>query len=91
MDPNRGRHFVRRILSSPHHYVSLHNLEYDRVRYDSIFVKGEYYEHKVIARFENILQEDGRGKIESAPLPIVLDVGANIGYVSFQSHGCIVV
>lgn len=83
MDPNhqQGQHFVRRISTAPHHYVSLHHPDYDRVRYKSIFEKGEYYERKVHARFESILQENNVAKNATA-LPIVVDVGANIGYVS---------
>ncbi|KAG7344712.1 FkbM family methyltransferase [Nitzschia inconspicua] len=92
-DPNHGQHYIRRIEEAPNHFLSVHNKDYDRVRFSSIFQNGKYYEHKVHGRFESILQEqpiDEHSKTTSTrtssdSLPMVLDVGANIGYYSLLS------
>jgi hypothetical protein len=81
-DPNSGQHFIRQINTPPYHYVSVHSKEYDRVRYSSIFDNGLYYEHKVHNRFVSILQEE---QTERSQQPVVIDVGANIGYYSLLS------
>jgi FkbM family methyltransferase len=100
IDPNKGQHFIRKIQQPSHNfqqqqqqqkpfYVSVHNKEYDRVRYSSIFEQGQYYEQKVYTRFERILQEGIEATIRNnnvtLSLPMVVDVGANIGYYSILS------
>ena len=82
-DPNNGQHFIRQINTPPYHYVSVHSKEYDRVRYSSIFDNGLYYEHKVHNRFISVLQEKEQQHLQEQP--IVIDVGANIGYYSLLS------
>ncbi|KAG7370384.1 FkbM family methyltransferase [Nitzschia inconspicua] len=92
-DPNQGQHYIRKIDEAPYHFLSVHNKDYDRVRFSSIFRNGKYYEHKVHGRFESILQEQPidehstttSARISSNSLPMVLDVGANIGYYSLLS------
>ncbi|KAG7355426.1 FkbM family methyltransferase [Nitzschia inconspicua] len=82
-DPNGGQYFIRKIIKPPHHFVSLHNNNYDHVRHSSIFIGGNYYEHHVHDRFERILAEAKRTTVATATsLPIVIDVGANLGYYS---------
>ncbi|KAG7345670.1 FkbM family methyltransferase [Nitzschia inconspicua] len=85
-DPNDGSYFIRKIKKAPNHYVSLHNNDYDPVRFRHIFLTGNYYEHEVHDRFELILAEADRTNITtSRSLPTVVDVGANIGYYSLLS------
>ncbi|KAG7369618.1 FkbM family methyltransferase [Nitzschia inconspicua] len=85
-DPNDGSYFIRKIKKAPNHYVSLHKNEYDPVRFRHIFLTGNYYEHDVHNRFELILAEADRTNIAtSRSLPMVVDVGANIGYYSLLS------
>ncbi|KAG7339916.1 FkbM family methyltransferase [Nitzschia inconspicua] len=85
-DPNGGQYFIRKIIKAPHHFVSLHNNNYDHVRHSSIFIGGNYYEHHIHDRFERILAEAERTTIATArSLPIVIDVGANLGYYSLLS------
>ena len=79
-DPNRGKLFLRRVVTEPGFYVSVHDKKYDPVRYRSIFEQGDYYEEKVRKRFEYILSEH-----QHEMMPIVLDVGGNIGYYTLLS------
>jgi FkbM family methyltransferase len=96
IDPNDGQYFVRLVQQPAHRrpfYVSVHKRGYDRLRYSSIFEKGTYYENLVQSRFERILQEgneqsssnNSEAVVSASSLPMVLDVGANIGYYSILS------
>ncbi len=93
MDPNEGKLYVRRILSPPHFYISLHNEDYDPVRFRAIFNNGDYYERRVMDRFQIILAESNdyetstikTSDSNNGRYPIVLDVGGNIGYYSLLS------
>jgi hypothetical protein len=98
IDPNDGQYFVRLVQQPAHQrpfYVSVHKKGYDPLRYSSIFEKGTYYEHLVQSRFERILQEGNEQSsssnneavvsVSASSLPIVLDVGTNIGYYSILS------
>jgi FkbM family methyltransferase len=67
--------------------VSVHNQVYDRLRYDTIYKQGNYYEEEVISRFVYILQENRNSfDYESTnTLPLVLDIGGNIGFYTLLS------
>ena len=52
---------ARNVITDPQFAISVHNREYDRVRYSSIYIKGDYYEKKVRNRFLFILNEDEKG------------------------------
>jgi hypothetical protein len=93
IDPNEGQHFIRKVQLAHQNpfFVSVHKNGYDPLRFITIFQKGQYYEHLVQSRFERILQEGNEvismhnNVTESALHPMVLDVGANIGYYSILS------
>lgn len=76
-DPNRGTIYARELITEPHFQVSLHNEQYDNVRWKTIMKDGKYYEDDVHARFMEILQ--------NKPRSLVVDVGANIGYYTLLS------
>lgn len=76
-DPNQGKIFARETITTPHFIVSLHNSDYDEVRWKTIFMEGKYYEDEVHARFVKILK--------NKPRSYVVDVGANIGYYTLLS------
>jgi FkbM family methyltransferase len=76
-DPNRGQIFARETVTLPHFVVSLHNKEYDEVRWKTLMEEGKYYETEVHARFVEILKHQ--------PRSYVLDVGTNIGYYTLLS------
>lgn len=79
-DPNKGKWFVRQVITEPHFFISVHAQEYDPLRYKYIFNTGDYYETDVRKRFEYILAEH---RYEDTP--IVLDMGGNIGYYTLLS------
>jgi len=89
VDPNKGHVYLRQVKTKPHFHVSVHNKEYDVVRWEHIFEKGDYYEHKVRKNFEYILGETNahwKSSIDHAnTLPIVVDIGGNIGYFTLLS------
>ncbi|GKY98057.1 hypothetical protein MPSEU_000763700 [Mayamaea pseudoterrestris] len=84
-DPNNGKYNIRQVIDRPIFKMSMHNREYDHMRYDTIFTNGRYYEYKVKKRFDLILSKAR----SSATRSIVLDVGANIGYYTMlaAAHG----
>ena len=49
---------ARNVITDPQFAISVHNRQYDRVRYSSIYLKGDYYEKKVRNRFLFILKEE---------------------------------
>lgn len=75
-DPNQGRIYARETITTPHFRISLHDKDYDPVRW-RIMEEGKYYEDEVHQRFVEIL--------ENEPPQYVLDVGANIGYYTLLS------
>lgn len=87
VDPNHGQLLYRRIVTEPHFVVSVHNQVYDRLRYDTIYKYGIYYEKEVISRFEYILEEnrDAFDYEATNTLPLVLDIGGNIGFYTLLS------
>lgn len=84
-DPNDGKLLYRKVVSEPHFLMSLHSQAYDNTRYGSIYVKGQYYEDEVRQRFEYILNETHWDYESSSSLPMVLDIGGNIGFYTFLS------
>jgi FkbM family methyltransferase len=74
-DPNGSRVFGRRIDGNSGHpfWVSVHEQEFDKVRWETIFVEGQYYERAMDQAFFNVLTR-------SSPEAIVVDVGGNIGW-----------
>lgn len=74
-DPNGSRVFGRRIDGNSGHpfWVSVHEQEFDKVRWETIFVEGQYYERAMDKAFFNVLTR-------SSPEAIVVDVGGNIGW-----------
>lgn len=79
-DPNHQQVYLRQVVTSPPFFVSVHNSEYDPLRFRTIFQKGNYYEHLNRQRFEYILSRN-----KDASKPFVLDVGGNIGYYTLLS------
>ena len=79
-DPNQGKVFLRKVVTEPSFFVSVHDKTYDPIRFGSIFEKGDYYEKRVRERFEYILSEH-----QYELMPLVLDVGGNIGYYTLLS------
>ena len=53
-DPNFGRMFARFTVTNPPFFVSLHNFEFDPVRYGTL-EWGKYYEKKLTIAFEEVL------------------------------------
>ena len=86
-DPNRDMFMYRRIKTAPHFLVSVHNQEYDPVRYRAIYQNGNYYEGSVIKRFEFILGEnrDSFDYSSTPAMPVVIDIGGNIGFYTLLS------
>ncbi len=90
-DPNHGQLFLRQVITKPSFYISVHNQEYDRIRYNSIFETGDYYEVEVRERFEYILGENQKdwdyhhSKFNHQRMPLVVDIGGNIGYYTLLS------
>lgn len=86
-DPNNDQYLYRRIKTEPHFLVSVHNQRYDPVRYGPIYNNGNYYEGEVIRRFEFILQEnrDAFDYDNKTALPLVIDIGGNIGFYTLLS------
>lgn len=76
-DPNQGRIYARETITLPHFRISLHDKEYDPVRWN-IMTEGKYYEDGVHERFVEILEHHPTSSY-------VLDVGANIGYYTLLS------
>ncbi len=86
-DPNHDKFLYRRIKTEPHFLVSVHNQEYDPVRYGPIYNNGNYYEGEVIRRFEYILNENKNAfdYNSTKTLPLVIDIGGNIGFYTLLS------
>ena len=86
-DPNHDMFLYRRIKTEPHFLVSVHNQQYDPVRYTAIYHNGNYYEGSVIQHFEFILGEnrDSFDYNSTPAMPVVIDIGGNIGYYSLLS------
>lgn len=68
-------------ITQPPFWVSLHVMWFDKVRWNSIYKKGNYYEVGLTDVFHKILNVDEPG--------LVIDVGMNIGWFSLyaRAHG----
>mmetsp|Transcript_37573 Transcript_37573/g.41503 ORF Transcript_37573/g.41503 Transcript_37573/m.41503 type:complete len:384 (+) Transcript_37573:125-1276(+) len=84
-DPNKGliESPKRHTITSPPFWVSLHKQWFDRQRWNSIMIKGTYYETGLTNIFKDILNTT-----TTSP-GLVLDVGMNIGWFTLWSrtHG----
>jgi FkbM family methyltransferase len=76
-DPNMGRVYGRKTETNPPFYISLHNEEFDPLRWE-IMAKGNYYETALTQAFQEILKT-------SPGDTRVIDVGGNIGFFSLLS------
>jgi FkbM family methyltransferase len=74
-DPNESKLYGRRIdgISGQAFWISVHDEEFDRVRWTTIFLNGQYYEKSMDEAFVDVLSR-------SHPDAIVMDVGGNIGW-----------
>jgi len=83
-DPNKSLEESpkRLTITNPPFWISLHTERFDKMRWVSIMVKGNYYETGLTNLFKEIL-----AKTESPGL--VIDVGMNIGWFTLWSraHG----
>lgn len=75
-DPNEGRMHVKRTVENPPFYVSLHNQEFDKPRWD-VMTYGFYYERLLTRCFQTVLRN-------SPPGSRVLDVGGTIRTLGFD-------
>lgn len=99
-DPNKHMRKVpyKHVTSHPPHdfFISLHKKYYDMQRWNSIYVKGDYYETGITDQFHVILRPDtyvgtelGDGvaseqkKLEPG---LVLDIGMNIGWYTLWAR-----
>ena len=80
-DPNQLKIYSRRIHGFPGNpfWISVHEQEFDQVRWETIFLLGKFYESAVDAAFVEILQQ-------SSPDARVIDVGGNIGWFTLLSR-----
>jgi len=81
-DPNSGmeedpKKWVNK--TEPSFWIALHKPWFDRMRWNSIMQKGEYYETGITAQFHEILHQ-------VQPKGIVVDVGMNIGWFTLYSR-----
>lgn len=84
-DPNGGELYYRELLTYPQFNISVHNKGYDALRWLTIYETGKYYEAHVQKRFLSILSEGKNTTALGGNKPLVLDVGANIGYYTLLS------
>lgn len=79
-DPNHGKVYAGVTTRPPKDVsVSVHNEEYDKVRY-SLFSSGRYYEEELRSWFQEVLEKSPKNGW-------VMDVGANIGYFTLVAAG----
>lgn len=78
LDPNGGKMYARYTKVYPHFWVSLHNIEYDPVRFGTL-EWGKYYEKHLSKAFTDVLDGDGDDN------SLVIDVGGNIGWFTLLS------
>ena len=81
-DPNKGmeedpKKFIKK--TDPNFWISLHNQNFDRVRWGPIMKQGNYYETGITEQFRDILQH-------AEPKGFVVDVGMNIGWFTIYSR-----
>ncbi len=80
-DPNKSLNESpkRHTITSPPFWISLHQQWFDKMRWASIMIKGNYYETGLTEVFKSILNST------SSP-GLVLDVGMNIGWFTLWSR-----
>jgi len=78
LDPNQGKLFARYTIDEPHFFISVHEKQYDKVRYKMFELDGTYYERALSNCFRQVLSASTSHKR-------VLDVGGNIGWYSLLS------
>lgn len=81
-DPNRGfeespMKFVN--MTDPNFFISLHEANFDAMRWAHIYRKGNYYETGITEQFKSIL-------FSAEKKGLVIDVGMNIGWFSIFSR-----
>eukprot|EP00547_Thalassionema_nitzschioides_P002159 CAMPEP_0194211824 /NCGR_PEP_ID=MMETSP0156-20130528/11242_1 /TAXON_ID=33649 /ORGANISM="Thalassionema nitzschioides, Strain L26-B" /LENGTH=352 /DNA_ID=CAMNT_0038939503 /DNA_START=346 /DNA_END=1401 /DNA_ORIENTATION=- len=84
-DPNNGmaESPKKLTITNPPFWISLHKESFDRVRWNSIYKNGNYYETGVTDQFQQMLNS-------TATKPgLVLDIGMNIGWFTLwaRAHG----
>ena len=77
---------TRLTVTEPKFWIAVHSILYDGLRFRNIFEMGEYYEKGLTALFHRILMTYDT---TTKPPPLVLDIGANIGWFALYSraHG----
>ena len=83
-DPNNGMSESpkRLTITDPPFWISLHKHHFDKLRWASIMIQGNYYETGITNQFHQILA--------NTPRPgLVLDIGMNIGWFTLfaRAHG----
>eukprot|EP00571_Detonula_confervacea_P000750 CAMPEP_0172323192 /NCGR_PEP_ID=MMETSP1058-20130122/48103_1 /TAXON_ID=83371 /ORGANISM="Detonula confervacea, Strain CCMP 353" /LENGTH=356 /DNA_ID=CAMNT_0013039135 /DNA_START=200 /DNA_END=1267 /DNA_ORIENTATION=- len=73
----------RLTITDPQFYISLHSQFFDKMRWVHIMKQGEYYEKGLTQLFHQILSTYDTTQ---QPLPLVLDIGMNIGWFSLYSR-----
>ncbi len=83
-DPNKDldESPKRHTITSPPFWISLHQQWFDRMRWGSIMLKGNYYETGLTEVFKSILLNN---QTSSTP-GLVIDVGMNIGWFTLWSR-----
>jgi FkbM family methyltransferase len=83
-DPNHGMSESpkRLTITDPPFWISLHKEHFDKLRWASIMMKGNYYETGITDQFQQILANTTRPGL-------VLDIGMNIGWFTLwaRAHG----
>jgi len=82
LDPNEGKLFARYTIDDPHFYISVHNQDYDHVRYSMFEKYGTYYEQALSECYRQVLSSPTKNQNAKKR---VLDVGGNIGWHSLLS------
>jgi FkbM family methyltransferase len=89
-DPNEGYLYGRQTETEPSFWISLHNRDFDKTRWD-MYESGHYYEKALTRAFQQVLKEEQhKASSNSSPdssknILRVLDVGGNIGYFTLWS------
>jgi FkbM family methyltransferase len=76
-DPNKGVLYGKQIETDPKFWISLHNEQFDKTRWE-IMKSGKYYEFALTDAFIEVLKA-------SPPGSRVIDIGGNIGYFTLLS------
>lgn len=89
IDPNHGYIHARTLTSYPPFPIAVHQSSYDKMRWNSLYIKGAYYETAVHERFLRILEKstttNKNEESSEQQRSLVVDVGMNIGYYTLLS------